>query len=201
MRDRKVRVLIVIVVSLVLLGSAFVIWSYFSGDYRLNSDNDSGQVSNKNSEKESDVEDYERNGRLYLKRKEEGSLKINEGFILELYVDTAGSEVDGFDAKINYDPDKVEVMELKIDDSAGFETFPVKSVANGKVLISGLAPVNEPLSGDMRVAEFKVIPKVNGDLGLSFVFEVGSTIDSNVVEHGSVHDILGEVGDFDFQVE
>ncbi len=197
MKDKKVKILIISFASLIVLGSIFVIVKYFNSSSYNDLDEDLEKASESQSEK---PEEYERNGRLYFKKSEEID-SLNESVVVELYVDTAGAEIDGFDAKISYDSEKLEVTDLKIDEANGFEVFPMKTITDGKILISGLSAVNKPLQGDVRVAEFKVMPKVKGESRLDFIFEVGSTTDCNIVEHGTVHDILGEAEDLVIVVE
>lgn len=110
-----------------------------------------------------------------------------------IVLDSGGKNTDGFDAVINFDPTKAQVVDTKISPTTLFEEFPINTVNNkkGQVKFSALTFNAKPATG--IVGTFKFKPLVKGEINFSFYFTPGATTDSNIAEHGTAKDILGSV--------
>lgn len=126
---------------------------------------------------------------------------FNKGcaFSLEIKLDTGGLESDGTDAILSYDQNKVTAT--SISPGIIYADYPGNSVDNdtGKVIISGLASVSSGYKssgtpGTLATVNFTVKDAVaTGATIIKFDFDANAptkTTDSNVVQRGTVLDIL-----------
>lgn len=120
-------------------------------------------------------------------------------------VDTGGAQTDGTDAILTYDPTIFSLTTSSIQNGSIYSDYPGNSVdqSTGKVAISGLASVSQAYtttagtSGVLATINFAV----RSDAPLrtttvAFDFDPNNkakTTDSNVVERGSVADVLNTV--------
>lgn len=120
---------------------------------------------------------------------------------LGIVLDSAGKSVDGVDVIIKFDPKKAQVVSLKVAPTGLFEEFPQNIVDNnlGQIRFSALTFNSRPVTGIVGTFTFK--PLARGTVDFIFDFTFGSTKDSNVAEHGSARDILGQVvsGSYSFK--
>lgn len=126
---------------------------------------------------------------------------FNQGcnFSLDVVVDTLGAQTDGTDAILIYDPTRF--TGLTITNGTIYPDFPGNNIndTTGKITISGLASVNTPFAGKGTLAsvQFSVRPAApTGATQITFDFDSnnkGETRDSNVVERGTVVDVLNSV--------
>lgn len=124
---------------------------------------------------------------------------FNQGcnFSLNVNLDTAGAQTDGTDAILVYDTSKLTAISI----SAGtiYPDYPGNNIdPSGKITISGLASVTSPFQGQGTLAtiNFTVKEDVTGATQISFEFDPkdkAKTTDSNVVQRGTVADILNSV--------
>lgn len=120
-------------------------------------------------------------------------------FTLSIELDTAGSQTDGTDAIIKYDPTRVTA--LRIVDGTIYSDYPGSNIdtQSGKITISGLASVQQGFSGKGSLATVGFRVSDTAPTGISQVTfdfdpnDKSKTTDSNVVERGTVVDVLSSV--------
>lgn len=120
-----------------------------------------------------------------------GSIKVN--------VDTAGSQTEGTDAIILYDP--AVFTQLTITNGTIYSDYPGSNVdvQNKKITLAGLASVTQPFTGQGTLATINYFIPSTAPLGptvLTFDFDPSDkskTTDSNVIERGTVADVLSAV--------
>ncbi len=107
---------------------------------------------------------------------------------VDIVVNPGNHEIDGVDAVLTYDDSVLTVK--SIDTTDYFSTYPVHSAANGKITVSGLAAINEPITvgGVMATVTFTVAANPPQDTTIAFV--VGTDDGSHVAEHGTSTDVL-----------
>lgn len=126
---------------------------------------------------------------------------FNKGcnFSLEVVVDTQGVQSDGTDAILIYDASRFTAQ--TITSGTIYPDFPGNNIdaSSGKITISGLASVSTPFTGKGTLAtiNFTVLGTAPaGSTQVTFDFDPNDkakTIDSNVVERGTVADTLNSV--------
>lgn len=123
-------------------------------------------------------------------------------FAVSIDLDTAGAQTDGTDAILRYDPTRFSTNNSKISPNTSmYPDFPGNSVdeATGKITISGLASVATPFTGkgSLSTIRFSVLPNAPQTASaMTFDFDPNDkakTTDSNVVERGTVADVLSTV--------
>ena len=126
-----------------------------------------------------------------------GSIKSANGetFVVEIMVNTGGSDVGGVGAKINFDPSMLQV--LSITPGNLFGDYPIATIDNslGKLSISGIvSSANNLYNGAGVFAQIEV--KVIGTKSTQMVFDFtpGQTRDSNVAVTYGNGDALASVG-------
>lgn len=112
---------------------------------------------------------------------------------LGIVLDSAGKSVDGVDVIVKFDPKKVQVVSPEVAATGLFEEFPQNTIDNklGQIKFSALTFNSRPVTGIVGTFTFK--PLAKGTVSFAFDFVLGSTKDSNVAEHGSARDVLGQV--------
>lgn len=126
---------------------------------------------------------------------------FNKGCPLTLQINlaTGGIQTDGTDAILAYDSTRFSAT--SISSGSIYPDFPGNNIddANGKITVSGLASVTSPFSGQGTLAtvNFKVVDTAPaGATQIKFDFDPqdkSKTTDSNVVERGTVSDVLNSV--------
>lgn len=126
---------------------------------------------------------------------------FNKGCPLSLQINlaTGGTQTDGTDAILAYDSTRFSAT--SISSGSIYPDYPGNSIddANGKITVSGLASVTSPFSGQGTLAtvNFKVTDTApSGATQIKFDFDPqnkSETRDSNVVERGTVSDVLNSV--------
>lgn len=125
-------------------------------------------------------------------------------FTVSIDLDTAGAQTDGTDAILRYDSSRFSTNNSKITPNTSmYPDFPGTSVdetsGTGKITISGLASVATPFTGKGSLAtiRFTVLPNAQQTTSaMTFDFDPNDkakTTDSNVVERGTVADVLSSV--------
>src|SRR3989344_2884763 len=135
-----------------------------------------------------------------------GTFNKNCSFNLDVVVDTAGAETDGTDAILMYDSSRFSAQ--KITNGSVYPDFPGNNISesSGKITISGLASVASPFSGKGTLATISFNVKENATIGVTqakFDFDPNDkakTTDSNVVQRGTVVDVLNSVVDGSYTV-
>lgn len=118
---------------------------------------------------------------------------------LQINLNTGGTQTDGTDAILIYDSSRFSAT--SISSGSIYPDFPGNNIddANGKITISGLASVTSPFSGQGTLAtvNFKVADVAPaGATQIKFDFDPNDkseTTDSNVVERGTISDVLNSV--------
>jgi hypothetical protein len=122
------------------------------------------------------------------------STNIGEQFDILINVDTGGEHVGGVGAKILFKNEDLKVITVK--PGVIFGDYPTVAFSNeeGKIIISGVASsVNDFFSGQGIFATITFQATSPGESVIEYIFEPGSTTDSNVaVTYGS-GDILARV--------
>lgn len=121
---------------------------------------------------------------------------------LDVVLDTQGTQTDGTDAILIYDPSRFSISTASITPNTSvYPDFPGNNVdeASGKITISGLASVATPFSGKGTLATLRFRVKTEAPTGvtqINFDFDPNNkakTIDSNVVERTTIVDVLNSV--------
>lgn len=120
-------------------------------------------------------------------------------FTLQIQLNTAGAQTDGTDAILLYDSSRITAT--SITNGTIYSDYPGNNIddTNGKVTISGLASISSPFLGQGTLATVNFAVKDNAQPGatqIKFDFDGNNkakTTDSNVVQRGTVADILSSV--------
>lgn len=118
---------------------------------------------------------------------------------IEIKLDTGGAQTDGTDAIILFDQGKLTAN--SITPGTIYSDYPGNNPDNegGKVTISGLASISSTFSGQGTLATIHFTVKENAGTGATIVkfdFDPNDktkTTDSNVVQRGTIQDILSSV--------
>lgn len=134
-----------------------------------------------------------------------GTFNRNCDFSLTIDLDTTGTQTDGTDAILRYDSSRFTAK--NIVSGTIYPDYPGNNICEnnalcpgaGKITVSGLAAVSTPFSGKGSLAtiNFTVLPNAqNTATAITFDFDPNDktkTTDSNVVERGTVADVLSSV--------
>lgn len=133
---------------------------------------------------------------------------FNKGcsFSLDVKVDTGGTQTDGTDAIIFYDQTRFSARAIR--NGTIYQDYPGNNIDSqtGKITISGLSSVSSAFSGSGTLAsiDFTVLDTAPpGATQIKFDFDINDktkTIDSNVVERGTVADILSQVNNGNYTI-
>lgn len=135
------------------------------------------------------------NNRMYFKPAEK-SISLGTEFEMAVYFRTDVKNLFGADAVITYDPEYLDVVEIKEADI--FKSYPKKKADTGKkvIKITGYTPASDkPLSGEQLFATLKLKAKKAGNTKLTFDFQKGGTNRSTLVEKGTSRNVLGAVSE------
>jgi hypothetical protein len=129
----------------------------------------------------------------------DGSINRGCNFSLEVKLNTDGAQTDGTDAILIYDPSRFSAT--SIISGTIYPDFPGNNIdqQNGKITISGLASVTQAFTGQGTLATINFRAQDNAPTGVAQVnfdfdpINKAKTTDSNVVQRGTVADILNSV--------
>lgn len=118
---------------------------------------------------------------------------------VNITLNTGGAQTDGTDAILIYDPSRLNAT--SIVNGTIYADYPGNNIdsANGKITVSGLASVTSPFTGPGVLATVNFTVKSDAQVGVTqvnFDFDPNNkskTTDSNVVQRGTVADILNSV--------
>ncbi len=132
---------------------------------------------------------------------------FNKGcdFSLTIDLDTTGTQTDGTDAILRYDSTRFTAK--TITSGTIYPDYPGNNICEnnalcpgtGKITVSGLAAVSAPFTGKgiLATINFTVLPNAPSTAtAMTFEFDPNDkikTTDSNVVERGTVADVLNSV--------
>lgn len=128
-----------------------------------------------------------------------GSFNRGCPYSVSINLDTAGAQTDGTDAYLRYDPTRLTPSSLV--SGSIYADYPGNNIdsAGGKITILGLADVTSPFTGKGVLATVNFIVKSDAPTGVTqvvFDFDPNDktkTTDSNVIQRGTVTDILNSV--------
>lgn len=136
--------------------------------------------------------------------------QANKGctFSVNIELDTTGTATDGTDVILFYEPTKLSATATSVENGKIYSDYPGNSVdsAGGKISISGISSVSSPFNGKGTFAKinFNVIDSGSGNsTTLKFDFDPNDktkTTDSNIVERGTIADVLSQVTDGDYTI-
>lgn len=128
---------------------------------------------------------------------------------IQILVDTEGASTDGTDAILFYPSQVFSASTANIQtNTAVYPEFPGNSVdsTGGKVTVSGLASSTNPYKGSGVLATINfTVPATapTGTAQVKFDFDANDktkTVDSNVVEHSTIADLLSSVTDGNYTI-
>ncbi len=135
---------------------------------------------------------------------------FNKGcsFTVTIKLDTGGAQTDGTDVILLYDAGKLSTTTASIASGTIYPDYPGNNAdqQNGKVTISGLASVTSAFVGQGTLATIAFTVNADaaeGPAKVRFDFDPSNkakTTDSNVVERGTVTDILSSVVDGNYTI-
>lgn len=128
-----------------------------------------------------------------------GTFNKDCNFSLKVELNTGGAQTDGTDAIISYDSSRFSAT--SITSGQIYPDYPGNNIdeTSGKITISGLAAVSSAFSGTGTLATINFTVKKDAPEGatqVKFDFDPNDkakTTDSNVVERGTIADILNSV--------
>ncbi len=127
----------------------------------------------------------------------ENQYVVNDDVVIDIYLDSQENLVDGVDLVLKYDPQFLQLEEREFFDTTGsiFNGFPDAKIdeAIGQIRISAITSPGNSFQGVGKIGSLYFKAKKNGQTTVSFVFEKGSTIDSNVSSYTYPGDILALV--------
>ncbi len=135
-----------------------------------------------------------------------GTFNRGCNFSLNVVLDTGGTQTDGTDAILIYDPSRFNAT--SITNGTVYPDYPGNNidVQNGRITISGLASVNTPFSSKGTLATVNFTVQSNAPAGVAQVkfdflpTDKAKTTDSNVVERGTLVDTLNSVVDGNYTI-
>lgn len=125
---------------------------------------------------------------------------------LAVDLDAGGTQTDGSDAILKYDPSRINAA--SITSGTIYPDYPGNNIdsASGKITISGLASVQQAFSskGTLATINFSIPENApTGATSVKFEFDPNDkakTTDSNVVERGTIVDVLNSVVDGNYTI-
>lgn len=133
---------------------------------------------------------------------------ISQGcpFSIDILLDTGGASTDGTDVILFYDPTRFSAS--KIRSGTIYSDYPGNAIdaQGGKITVSGLSSVSSAYAGQGILAsiDFTVAPTAPlSATQIKFDFDPSDkakTTDSNIVERGTVADILSQVTDGNYTI-
>ena len=121
---------------------------------------------------------------------------------LRVELDTQGVQTDGTDVIITYPAAQLSISTTGITNGTIYPEYPGNSVdaAGGKISISGISSVSSPYTGTGTFATLKFLVAdtavANTPIAITFDFDPNNktkTTDTNVVERGTIADVLSAV--------
>lgn len=125
---------------------------------------------------------------------------------LTINLNTQSAETDGTDAILVYDPTRVTATSIL--NGTIYSDYPGSNIDSqtGRITVSGLASVSSPFTGSGILATVNLTVLEGAPAGataITFDFDPNNkakTTDSNVVQRGTVADVLSSVGNGSFVI-
>ena len=134
---------------------------------------------------------------------------LNKGcpVTLDINLDTTGADTDGTDAILLYDNTRFTANSIDTNlPTKIYNDYPGSNIddTSGKITVSGLASVSSPFNGKGTLAKINLTVKDSAPTGaaqIKFDFTSGGkTTDSNVVQRGTVADVLSSVANGNYTI-
>lgn len=136
---------------------------------------------------------------------------LNKGceVTIKVDLDTQGVQTDGTDVIVLYSPAQLSINTAGIINGSVYPEYPGNSVdaSGGKVSVSGISSVSAPFSGTGTFATLKFTVgsslATGTPISLAFDFDPNNktkTTDTNVVERGTIADVLSSVTNGNYTV-
>lgn len=136
---------------------------------------------------------------------------LNKGceVTIKIDLDTQGVQTDGTDVIVLYTPSQLSITTSGITNGTVYPEYPGNSVdsAGGKISISGISSVSSPFTGTGTFAtlKFKVADTLTASTPITLKFDFDpnnktKTTDTNIVERGTIADVLSSVTDGSYTV-
>ncbi len=128
---------------------------------------------------------------------------------IKIDLDTENKETDGTDVILDYDPAILSATTNTVTNGTIYQDYPGNAVdaTNKKISISGISSVSSPFNGKGTFAtiNFTVSPSAQDGANTTLKFEfdpsnLNNTTDTNVVERGTIQDVLNKVVDGSYTV-
>lgn len=138
-----------------------------------------------------------------------GSLNKGCEVTIKVELDTQGVQTDGTDVILTYSPSLLSISTTGITNGSIYPEYPGNSVdsSGGKISISGISSVSSPYTGTGTFATLKFTvagsAAAGSPISLKFDFDPNNktkTTDTNVVERGTIADVLNAVTDGNYTV-
>lgn len=122
--------------------------------------------------------------------------KKGDTFPIDIILASGNTSIDGVDAHISYNPLILKVVNIDTASSL-FAAFPSSAIdeKNGIISLSALSAPNTSINESGKVAALIVKALASGTSAVEFVFTPNDSTDTNVAEHGTGKDALGNVED------
>jgi len=150
-----------------------------------------------------EIKNIERRATLSLSP-QEGEYAVNKVFPVDILLNTNGFSVDGLDVYLKYDSSALKILGKEgsyLEIGNVFDSLTGEKIdeQTGLVKFSALSAPTKNFLGEGKVAtiSFKALKKSAAKV--SFIFELGSNIDSNVSKNGE--DILLSVENGEYMIE
>lgn len=135
-----------------------------------------------------------------------GTLNQGCNYVLDINLDTAGADTDGTDVILLYE--NAKVVATSIVSGTIYPDYPGNNIdaQAGRITVSGLSSVTTAYKGSGVLAKINITIPNNAPLGpaqIRFDFDPNNkskTTDSNVVERGSVKDILNSAASGNYTI-
>lgn len=122
------------------------------------------------------------------------NLNVGDTAKVNIWLSTGEKQTDGVDIVVNFDPNKLEVVEASglgaVAVGSLYSEYPVNKAESGSVVLSGINNPGKTFRGRDLLGSFMVKAKASGKVSVALDFVSGSTTDSNVMETGTARDIL-----------
>lgn len=124
-----------------------------------------------------------------------GTFNRGCSYSVDVRLDTGGAPTDGADVILLFETSKINPT--AVSNGNIYSDYPISAIdsSTGRISISGVSSVSSAFTGSGTFATINfTVPSASGSATttkVSFDFTSGSTTDSNVVERGTMSDILG----------
>lgn len=129
--------------------------------------------------------------------------KFKEDIPVSVIINTGSRTVAGVDLIIKFDPKTLEATPGGLIKGAILDEYPLiyLDADKGLISISGVSNTKTGFKGQGQFAAINFKAKALGLTSLTVDFQLGSTIDSNLVEIGTSEDVLKQVSNLELVIQ